>query len=223
MGIYKAPKEERFRGWAQLIRYADDFVAVFQYKNDAERFYSLLIDRFSRFGLRTAEEKTRILRFGRFAAADSEKEHRTDPTVRSKPETFDFLGFTFYCSTNKKGRFCCKVRSAGKRVKTKLKRISLWMKQNRSLKLKEFMEHIRRVLTGYFNYYCVTCNEHCTAAFRYQVCRLMFKWLNRRSQRKSFNWTEFMKMLEIFQIPKAYFRVDIYRYRDKWLTKEPCA
>ena len=74
-----------------------------------------------------------------------------------------------------------------------------------------------------FNYYCVTCNEHCTAAFRYQVCRLMFKWLNRRSQRKSFNWTEFMKMLEIFQIPKAYFRVDIYRYRDKWLTKEPCA
>jgi group II intron reverse transcriptase/maturase len=218
-----APYSMRFRGDVQLVRYADDFVATFQYKDDAERFYRLLKQRFTKYGFALAGEKTRIIRFGRFAARDAETDSLMGRSERRKPDTFDFLGFTFYCSLNKKGRFCCKLKSAAKRVRTKLKKISEWLKANRSMGLEEYIKHICRVLNGYFNYYCVTCNEFCTSAFRFNVIKLMFKWLNRRSQRKSYTWEEFLMVIEKYKVPKAYFRVDIYHYHDEWLLEEPCA
>ena len=115
----------KYKGEARLTRYADDFVACFQYKDDAERFYDQLGERMEKFGLALAEEKTRILEFGRYAARNREKKQD------KKPETFNFLGFTFYCTVTRKGYFTVKVRSDRKKMCSKLKKMKAWLKENR--------------------------------------------------------------------------------------------
>lgn len=221
-----APYGMRFRGDAHLIRYADDFVATFQYKEDADKFYETLNKRFSTYGLATAEEKTRCIMFGRFAANNCSKDYKIGKRHSPKPDTFDFLGFTFYCGYSRNGKFCCKVKSACKRVRTKLAKIFEWTKCNRHLSLEDILGHLSRVLNGYFNYYAVTCNTKAIRDFKQRVIAMLFKWLNRRSQRKSYSWDKFKCILyngKLPKLPRAIVRVNIYAYRDKWLSEEPCA
>ena len=131
---------------------------------------------------------------------------------RSKPETFDFLGFTFYCSTSWKdpGKFCPKVKSIGKRMSRKIKQITSWIKYNRYLPVRNIVAHLHDVLRGYFNYYAVTCNSRCVKNFRYEVVKSLFKWLNRRSQRRSYTWKGFNQMLRTHKLDDAHIRVKIY-------------
>ena len=208
--------ENRFRGQANLIRYADDFVATFQYKDDAEKFYRELRVRLEKYGLTLAEEKTRIIAFGRFAQSNIDKKLANGEKCKKKPDTFDFLGFTFYCSTkHSDGKFTVKVKSIGKRMERKIKEITSWIKKNRCLPLKLIFRHLNKVLNGYFNYYAVKCNSHCVKGVRFQVTRSLFKWLNRRSQRKSYTWDTFNQMLGHYQLASAHIRVDIYDVPDK--------
>lgn len=204
-----APPDKRFRGYAELVRYADDFVCCFQYKKDAEYFYQELVARFQRYGFELAGEKTRVIRFGRYAAKDTMEDHKRSNTGRTKPDTFNFLGFTFYCSTNDRGHFCCKVKSDAKRVRTKLAKIKDWMKTFRNSKLEVIFKHFNDVLRGYFNYYAVTYNSKCVNAFRYKIICLIFKWLNKRSQRKSYTWEQYNQLLKAYPIVRAYIRVNI--------------
>ena len=224
MTLPRTPSGFRFRGQAQLIRYADDFVATFQYKSDAEKFYRLLGERLGKYGLTLAEEKTRILAFGRFAQSNINERLARGVKCRTKPETFDFLGFTFYCSTkHSNGRFTAKVKSIGKRMHRKVKEIRDWIKKNRCLPLKLIFSHLNKVLKGYFNYYAVTCNSDCVRRVRYEVCQDLFKWLNRRSQRKSYTWKTFNQMLDYFELADARIRVKIYDYCVKRSSEELCA
>lgn len=207
----KAPRSLRFRGAARLVRYADDFVCCFQYRDDAERFYKELIERFHKYGFELAGEKTRILKFGRFAQKDLEICRQRGNLCRTKPDTFCFLGFEFYCSKNKRtGKFCCKVKSDGKRVRTKLAKLKAWMIENRDLKVKAVIKHYNSVLNGYYNYYAVTCNLRMVRTFRYRVCDIIFKWLNRRSQRKSYTWEQFKQVLSVYPIVEPVVKVNIY-------------
>jgi RNA-directed DNA polymerase len=136
------------KGSTSVIRYTDDFVCCFDYREDAERFYRTLPKRFAKFGLEPAEEKTRILQFGIYAAK-GEKE----------PETFNFLGFTFYCGMNQRGTMSIiKVKSDRKKIASKLKKLNLWLKENRTLPVKELIMRIDRSLVGHFHYYGVTGN-----------------------------------------------------------------
>jgi hypothetical protein len=176
----------RYRGEAYLTRYADDFVACFQYKDDAERFYGQLGERMEKFGLSLADDKTRILEFGRFAAQNRKKRQEW------KPETFSFLGFTFYCAVSRKGYFCVKVKSDRKKMSSKLKKLKAWLKENRHrMKPHELIARLNKSLTGYYSYYAVSDNMPSVHRFRFEAIRLLFKWLNRRSQRKSFTWNAF--------------------------------
>ena len=186
-----AVRKGKFRGEAYLTRYADDFVACFQYKDDAEKFYHTLGARMEKFGLALAPEKTRILEFGRFAAANRDKRGE------GKPETFNFLGFTFYCSTDRtKTKFRVKVKSDRKKMTTKLKKCSLWIKENRhELKPHLLIKRLNQSLSGYYNYYAVTDNMRTVHLFRWYVIKLLFYWLNRRSQKKSYTWTAFHELL----------------------------
>ena len=203
--------EVRFRGEATLIRYADDFVATFQYKDDAMNFYQELRERFAKYGFSLAEEKTRVIEFGRFAQSNINQRRARGVKCKSKPDTFDFLGFTFYCSTSwKNGGFRVKVKSIGKRVVRKLKVINAWIKKNRFLPVKVIIGYLNQVLVGYFNYYAVTCNAPSVQNVRYEVCKSLFKWLNRRSQRKSFTWDEFNEKLSHWNLADAHIRVNIY-------------
>lgn len=199
-------RKGQYRGEAYLTRYADDFVACFQYKDDAEKFYNTLGERMAQFGLALAPEKTRILEFGRFA------EQNRDSKGQGKPETFNFLGFTFYCSKNRKqSRFRVKVKSDRKKTIAKLKKLKSWLKENRhELNVKELIDSINRKLKGYYNYYAVTDNLKNVTTFRYHVTKLLFKWLNRRSQRKSYKWTKFNDLLKRVPIVTPKLKHSLY-------------
>lgn len=190
------------RGDAYIIRYADDFVCCFQYKEDAEMFYQELPKRFTKFGLELAEEKTRILEFGRFAAKDRAMRGE------GKPEAFDFLGFTFYCSMNTKKRFFrVKVKSCRKKTTAKLKRLNLWLKEHRDWAVKDIINRINQSLLEHYHYYGVTDNFESIAGFQYMAVNLLLRWLNRRSERKSYTWDAFRDgLLKTFPIvkPKIY-------------------
>ena len=201
-----AARKGSFRGEAYLTRYADDFVACFQYKDDAEKFYRALGARLAKFGLELAPEKTRTLEFGRFAA--SNRSGRGE----GKPGTFSFLGFTFYCSTNReKTKFRVKVKSDRKKMTSKLKKCNLWIKENRhKYKPHELIRRINRSLAGYYNYYAVTDNMGTLRNFRHIVIRQLFNWLNRRSQKKSYTWKSFYALLEKVPILRPRLKHCLY-------------
>lgn len=189
-----------FRGDAYLVRYADDYVAMFQYKSDAELFYAQMKERFKKYGLKLAEEKTRILEFGRFASVNRQRKGL------GKPESFTFLGFTFYCSFNKWGKFTVKLKTSRKKMTAKLVKLNIWLRDNRELPVTEQIKRINLSLQGHYHYYGVSFNFRSMRGFRFQVIKSLFKWLNRRSQKKSYTWAGFHDLLKHFPIvyPKIY-------------------
>jgi len=192
------------RGQAFMIRYADDFVACFQYEDEAKLFYQALQERLAKFELTIAVEKTRIIKFGRFAATDAERDGK------GKPETFDFLGFTHYCGKSRKGKFMLKRRTARKKFRAKIIAFAEWLKENRQKPLKELWPLIAAKLRGHYQYYGVSDNSRSINKFYQVVRRICFKWLNRRSNRRSFNWDSFCLMLKRHPLPTPKILVPFY-------------
>ena len=181
--------ERRFRkqcrGEAYYFRFADDFLACFQYREDAERFLVELKERLEKFHLEVEPTKTKLLKFGRFAQGDAEREGK-------KPETFTFLGFTHYCGRTRQGSFKVKRRTSKKKFRAKLKEMTAWLKETRChQKAGALLRQTKVKLQGHLNYYAITDNGPMCASYRHQVTQLLFKWLNRRSQRHSYNWERF--------------------------------
>lgn len=201
---FEVAVKKRCKGQAELVRYADDYVCCFQYKEDAEIFYSALIRRLAKFKLEVAEEKTNILMFGRFAA-----QHREKMGI-GKPETFDFLGFTHYCGTSRAGKFRVKRKTSKKKFRAKVQAVKTWLKETRHEGLDVIMETMRKKLVGHYRYYGITDNSKMLGRFRYEVSRLLFKWLNRRSQRQSFNYESYNRFLGRHPLPEPRIYVDIY-------------
>jgi len=192
------------KGECGLVIYADDFVATFQYKEEAAKFLAAVQERFIRFGLELEQTKTRMVEFGRFA------EQNRKARGEGKPETFDFLGFTHSCSkNNKNGWFSVRRRTANKKQRMKLKEMNLWLKQNRNLRLKDLIGMLNLKLRGHYQYYGINGNVDCTADFMYFTQLMLFKWLNRRSQRKSYTWDGFNQLLKVFPLarPRVYFNI----------------
>ncbi|CEI82092.1 Group II intron-encoded protein LtrA [Oceanobacillus oncorhynchi] len=196
------------RGQTYMVRYADDFVCCFQYKSDAEAFYHKLRKRLNKFHLEMAEEKTSIIPFGRFAEEDCKRKKK------GKPPTFDFLGFTHYCSRSRNGRFRVKRKSSSKKVKAKLKRHKEWLQKHRTMDIRLIMGRINLALQGYYNYYCITDNIYEVRNFYDKVKQLLFKWMNRRSQKKSFSWEKFRLFLQKYPLISPEIRVNIYSLRN---------
>lgn len=197
------------KGQAFIVRYADDFVCCFQYKEDAENFYASLTERLRKFNLELAEDKTKIIPFGRFAERDCKRKGK------GKPPTFDFLGFTHYCGKSKQGRFRVKRKSDRKKVSDKLKKHKQWLKINRIRDIKDIVDRVRRSLTGYYNYYCITDNIEAVKSFLDKIKELLFKWMNRRSQRNSFTWDKFNLFLRKYPLPNPKIKVNIYDLREQ--------
>jgi RNA-directed DNA polymerase len=174
------------RGEAWLIRYADDFVCAFQYQEDAERVYRVLGKRLGKFGLEVAAEKTRVIPF-----------HRDPPSGKTG---FDFLGFEFYWGKDRGGRPHLKRRTSRKKLRASLNRFAAWCRENRNLRLMTLFRRLNAKLRGYFNYYGVVGNYASLNQFFWQAMRILFKWLNRRSQRRSFNWQGFQELLKHFRV-----------------------
>lgn len=179
--------------------------AVFQYEKDAELFYDKLKDRLAKFNLEIEESKTKIIMFGRFAEEDC-KLHG-----QNKAPTFDFLGFTHYCSKSNNGNFRVKRRTSKKKFRAKLKEFKLWIKAVRNLfTLQDIFEVVKLKLRGHYQYYGITDNSPMLKEFKYQIEQLLFKWLNRRSQRKSFERCKFNLYLKSNPLPMPKIYVNIY-------------
>jgi group II intron reverse transcriptase/maturase len=201
---YEIKFKKQCRGNSGLVIYADDFVATFQYKDDAIKFLAAIKERFALFGLELEPTKTRLLEFGRFAE-QNRKERR-----QGKPETFDFLGFTHYCSKSRKGWFRVKRKTTAKKLRLKLKELNLWLKRNRNLCLKELFAMLNLKLRGHYQYFGITDNSASMDSYFYTLRGLLFKWLNHRSQRRSYEWEEFEDLLKIFPLAKPRIYVNIY-------------
>ncbi len=181
-------KEAMF-GRAYLCRYADDFICAFQSQRDAELFYKMLQERMAKFGLELAKEKTRVMRFSRFFF----KEDHT---------SFDFLGFEFRWETSRTGRDKLSKRTSREKLRNTFVKFKEWCKKSRNRKIRDLMSELNTKLRGYYNYYGIIGNSKSLSEFFYYANRILFKWLNRRSQRKSFNWSKFNKMLKYYNILK---------------------
>lgn len=190
---------------ARLIRYADDFVACFELQADAERFRAEMIERLGQFGLEVEPTKTKILAFGPQAMANAKR------AGRAKSETFDFLGFTHYCSTTRNGkRFRMKRSTARKKFRVKLAAYKQWLKTNRTrMNNRELWEKTHAKLRGHYAYYGVTDNYRGLKRFGYEVKRILFKWLNRQGGRRRMNWDTFNLMEKRLPFPKPRIRVNL--------------
>ena len=127
-----------------------------------------------------------------------------------KPESFDFLGFTHYCSKSKNGKFRVKRKTSKKKFKQKVQEFKVWIKENRNEPLEAIMATTARKLTGHYNYYGITDNSEALGRFAHEVYKLLYKWLNRRSQRKSYSILGFKTMVKSFELPQPKIKVDIY-------------
>ena len=191
-----------FKGESYNTIYADDFVCCFQYQNEAELFINkILPERLRKFKLEVAEDKTRLIRFGRFAKENSKN---------GKVETFDFLGFTHYCGKGRNGNFRVKRKTSRKKFKAKVKEIKQWIKDNREIRATKMIELLNTKLKGYYQYYGITDNSYSLNRFKNCVNKLLWKWLNRRSQRRSYTTEEFAELLRQFPLLKPKIYVNIY-------------
>jgi len=193
----------RLRGKATLIRFADDFMVVFENEQDARRFAEVLPKRFAKYGLRLHPEKTRLVEFQRpkTPAADG----------GSDPATFDLLGFTLFWGRSRKGNWVVQRKTAKDRFKRTLQRISMWCSRNRHLPIEEQHKGLSAKLRGHDVYFGLTQNGRALQTLRQEVRRIWYKWLKRRSWRSRWTWQRMTRLLARLPLPPARIVHSIYR------------
>ncbi len=191
------------RGEAYYFRFADDFLACFQYPDDARNFRQRLGERLEAFGLSLAEEKTHCMEFGRFARETATKRGE-------KPKEFTFLGFTHYCGKTRKGYFKVKRRTSRKKLGQSLCKFTEWANKMHGVLRKGWMlRQARTRVVGYLSYYAITDNLERCQYYVYRTKRILFKWLNRKSQRKAYTWKAFEQALKHVKWPVPTIRKDL--------------
>ena len=179
------------RGQVIIVRYADDFVVGFQYKDDAERFHSELRGRLGKFNLSLNEEKTRLIEFGRFA--DTNRRGRGG----GKAETFDFLGFTHICGKTRLGKFCVLRKTMAKKKRAKLAALTKELRRRMHRPIRETGPWLCSVLLGHYQYYGVPRNGRALSTFRHHVLMLWRRMLRRRSQKNNrITWSYMERLAE---------------------------
>jgi RNA-directed DNA polymerase len=173
-----------------IVRYADDVVVGFEHENDARRFWDAMRERLQKFSLSLHPDKTRLVEFGRFAAANRKRRGL------GKPETFSFLGFTFIAGKSLRGRFLLKRRSRRDRMKAKLKEVAGELRQRMHQSIPEQGVWLKQVVTGYFVYHAVPTNSVALVTFRDEIIA-RWRWvLHRRSQKSALTWTRMKKLAD---------------------------
>jgi len=178
-------------GRVELFRYADDVVICCQYERDALRIKKALGQRLAKHRLHLNEEKTRLVAFAKRARRRGKRQG-----------VFEFLGFTFYLGRSRRGVVIPKLKTSGKRLRGKLKNVEAWARQVRNvLPLKLIWTRFQAKLRGHIQYYAVSFNGKAVSQFLWCATRIMFRHLNRRSQRKSFNWEQFCRFIKAYPLP----------------------
>jgi group II intron reverse transcriptase/maturase len=176
------------RGQSRLFRFADDYVCCFDCRHEAQAFMKALPERLAKFGLELAPDKTRLIRFGKGGGPRNER--------------FDFLGFEFRWEPSwRTKRPVVKRRTSRKKLQNAVARFTEWIRAERHQKLPQLMKTLAAKYHGHWNYYGLIGNWQSLAQYAYQTQRILFKWLNRRSQRKSYSWEAFNRLLKRFKVP----------------------
>jgi group II intron reverse transcriptase/maturase len=179
-----------------MVRYADDFICMVQNRDDARHIEQALRERFAKFGLELHSEKTRTIGFGRYERDNAQRQGR-------RVGTFDFLGFTHFCGKSRRGKFIVGRRTSRKKFRAKCKELNDWLRRIRNYqKVKEWWPVLQAKLRGHYQYYGVSGNMLALARFYRLTLRMTLKWLNRRSQRKSFSWNSFIDYLGHYPLPR---------------------
>ncbi len=195
------------QGEANLFRFADDFLACFQYRDEATGYLERLRERLEKFGLKLAEEKTRCIEFGRFARDNANRRG-------GKPGEFTFLGFTHYCGKTRDGHFKVKRRTSRKKTNQSLHKFADWARRARGVLRKgEMLRQAVNRVNGHLNYYAVTDNAKSCTTFMHHAKRTLFKWLNRKSQRRAYTWPQYAQALEWAGWPRMKIRKDLNPFR----------
>jgi group II intron reverse transcriptase/maturase len=182
-------------GQVYLVRYADDFLIMAQKQSDARMIEQTLRDRFKEFSLTLHPEKTRTISFSRKEPENAKRQGR-------KPHTFEFLGFTHYWCRTREGWYMLSRRTIAKRFRRACRAMNEWLRSVRNwCKTKEWWLMLASKLCGHYQYYGVSGNSRMLKMYYYQVMRMVYKWLNRRSQRNRWSWERFTEYLEHYPLP----------------------
>jgi RNA-directed DNA polymerase len=187
----------RLQGAACLIRFADDFVLVFELETDARRVLEVLPKRFGKYGLRLHPDKTRLVRFERPGGKAESRE--AQPC--EEPRSFDFVGFTHYWEKSRRGRWVVKRKTASDRFTRALRRLNLWCRQHRHAPVAWQHAELLRKLHGHRDYYGITGNSRSLNSLLHRVKRIWRKWLSRRSHESNLIWERFNLLLERYPLP----------------------
>lgn len=185
----------RMRGEAYLFRYADDFLVLFQHEDDARKFYETLPKRLAKFNLEVAEDKTRMIRFGRGTGSK---------------ETFDFLGFTHINGKTKNGNYAIVHRTSKKKLLAKQQALKQWLRWNMHRPVKEIFRGLNRRLVGHYQYYGISGNSKGIGKFYYYCVNTLFKILRRRGQKHRINWEIFKRMIHDIGLAPPRICVNIW-------------
>ena len=192
--------KHRLHGEAYYVRYADDFLIMFQYENDAKAVMNVIPKRLARFSLEVAPEKTRIMPFGRFKGVGEE---------------FDFLGFTFFeTKARKSGKYRVGIRTSKKKLKAKKQAAKAWLRQQLTKPIAKTMETLAAALRGHCNYYGISGNFKAIQNFWNYVQITTFRMLNRRHQKRALSWEKFHRIWD-FYIESPHLKVDIWGWQPK--------
>lgn len=186
----------RLKGEAYYVRYADDFLMMFQYENEARKVMQALIPRLGKFGLEVAEDKTRILPIGRF---------------KGTKEDFDFLGFTFYNTKTRTGKYRVGVRTSKKKLKAKKQAAKTWLKTRLTKPVADTMRTLAAVIRGHCNYYGVNGNFHAIQNFWKYLKYATYRMLNRRDQKGKFRYEKYLRVWNYY-ISEPHLTKDIWNW-----------
>lgn len=194
--------EKETRGYAGMVRYADDSVACFEYKEEAEKYLRSVKKRLAKFGLEVSEEKTKILEFGKNAQRNRKRRGE------KKAETFDFLGFTHYCSTSLNGKYRVKRKTSKKKFRAKIQEMKKWLKERMHSKVSETIKLLNIKLKGHYRYYGVTDNTKSIRSFYEITAKMLYKVLNRRSQKNKYSYKKYYdKVQKQIVTPRIYVNI----------------
>ena len=196
---YEKVLRKKCKGEVYYLRYADDFVLMFQYENEAWQVMEALKERLAKFGLEVAEDKTRILPIGRF---------------KGTKEDFDFLGFTFFNTKTRDGKYRMGVRTSKKKLKSKKEAVKIWLRENMHNPISETMKLIQLSLQGHFNYYGVSGNFHLIQNYWKYVKHSCYRMLNRRHQKRSMKRKVFNRIWYHY-VKEPHLTKDIWSWTPK--------
>ena len=189
--------KKNYKGEMYLVRYADDFVVLFQYEQEAQRFYKELVERLAKFGLEVATDKTRIIPFGRF---------------KGGKDKFDFLGFEFHNDKTINGKYRTNIITSRKKLKVKRASAKVWIKEHMHDPLAKICKSLNRKLVGHYNYYGINGNFESLIKFYKYIRYTLYKWLNRRDQKGKMKYDHFLRVWEYY-IEEPRVKVDIWHWQ----------